>query len=63
MSETLPDSTVQTEAGTDAAPPISDYDALIARLKESPHDPESWKRLIDVAETGVTYSKSARQAL
>ncbi|KAF7331026.1 mRNA 3'-end-processing protein RNA14 [Mycena venus] len=52
MSETLPDSNVQTEAGTDAAPPVSDYDALMARLKESPHDPESWKRLIDVAETG-----------
>ncbi|KAF7354683.1 mRNA 3'-end-processing protein RNA14 [Mycena sanguinolenta] len=51
MSETLPDPSVKTEAGSDPIPPPSDYDALMARLKESPHDPESWKRLIDVAES------------
>ncbi|KAF8173783.1 hypothetical protein K438DRAFT_1610401 [Mycena galopus ATCC 62051] len=55
MSETLPDPNVETEtgsgSGTDPIPPPSDYDALMARLKESPHDPESWKRLVDVAET------------
>ncbi|KAK7021702.1 hypothetical protein R3P38DRAFT_2371710, partial [Favolaschia claudopus] len=33
-------------------PPFSDFDALKTRLKESPHDPETWKRFIDVAETG-----------
>ncbi|KAJ7735126.1 Suf-domain-containing protein, partial [Mycena maculata] len=31
--------------------PPSDYDALLARLQESPHDPESWKRLVDLVET------------
>ncbi|KAJ6473229.1 hypothetical protein C8R45DRAFT_835566 [Mycena sanguinolenta] len=51
MSETLPDPSVKTEAGSDTIPPPSDYDVLMARLKDSPHDPESWKRLIDVAES------------
>ncbi|KAJ7439159.1 hypothetical protein B0H11DRAFT_1623685, partial [Mycena galericulata] len=46
-----PDPNVKSAPGTDPIPPSSEYDALMARLKESPHDPESWKRLIDVAET------------
>ncbi|KAJ7717418.1 hypothetical protein DFH07DRAFT_762011 [Mycena maculata] len=31
--------------------PISDYDAVTVRLQKSPHDPESWKSLVDLAET------------
>ncbi|KAJ7165605.1 Suf-domain-containing protein [Mycena crocata] len=51
MSDTVPDSPVKTEPGTDSTiPPPSDYDALMTRLQESPHDPESWKRLVDIAE-------------
>jgi cleavage stimulation factor subunit 3 len=48
MSETLHDPDVQSE---DGPPTPSDYDTLMARLQESPHDPEGWKRLIDSAET------------
>ncbi|KAJ7124554.1 hypothetical protein C8R44DRAFT_149431 [Mycena epipterygia] len=62
MSELLDDTTAPTtvpttaplksEPGTDSdIPPPSDYDALMARLQESPHDPEGWKRLVDMAET------------
>ncbi|KAJ6544221.1 hypothetical protein B0H19DRAFT_1076360 [Mycena capillaripes] len=52
MSETLHDPNVTSEAGADPiASPTSGYDALMARLQESPHDPESWKRLVDMAET------------
>ncbi|KAJ7983053.1 Suf-domain-containing protein [Mycena polygramma] len=54
MSETSHDPNVpQSDAGAEdpIAAPLSDYDALMARLKESPHDPESWKRLVDEAET------------
>ncbi|KAJ7618475.1 Suf-domain-containing protein [Roridomyces roridus] len=53
MSEPVPDPTVKSEPGPDAdiPPPTSDYDALLTRLQESPHDSESWKRLIDLAET------------
>ncbi|KAJ7633778.1 Suf-domain-containing protein [Mycena polygramma] len=43
----------QADAGREdsIATPLSEYDALMARLKESPHDPESWKHLVDLAET------------
>ncbi|KAJ7476904.1 hypothetical protein B0H11DRAFT_1303853 [Mycena galericulata] len=55
MSETLPDPTVNSEPGADSdpviPPPLSDYDALLVRIQESPDDPESWKRLVDLAET------------
>ncbi|KAJ7476939.1 Suf-domain-containing protein [Mycena galericulata] len=66
MSETLPDPTVKSEPGADPVipPPSSDYDALMARLQESPHDPESWKRLVDLAETspkGKDYLPRIRQ--
>ncbi|KAJ6447973.1 Suf-domain-containing protein [Mycena vitilis] len=53
MSESSHDPNVpQTDAGAEdpIVAPLSDYDALMARLKESPHDPESWKRLIHEAE-------------
>ncbi|KAF7342718.1 mRNA 3'-end-processing protein RNA14 [Mycena sanguinolenta] len=42
---------LRVETGSDTIPPLSDYDVLMARLKDSPHDPERWKRLIDVAES------------
>ncbi|KAK7053797.1 mRNA 3'-end-processing protein RNA14 [Favolaschia claudopus] len=53
MSETLPETTVKIEASPadDSVPPPSDFDTLKARLKESPHDPETWKRFVDVAES------------
>ncbi|KAJ6501440.1 Suf-domain-containing protein [Mycena vitilis] len=48
MSETSRDA-------NDRADPIavsrSDYDTFKARLEESPHDPESWTRLVDMAES------------
>ncbi|KAJ7083098.1 Suf-domain-containing protein [Mycena belliarum] len=52
MSDPLLDSPVKSEPGTDSGiPPPSDYDALMTRLRETPHDPESWKRLVHMAET------------
>ncbi|KAJ7755187.1 Suf-domain-containing protein [Mycena metata] len=55
-AENLPDSNLIPDEvpgiGTDA--PIdtaSDFETLMGRLKENPHDPETWKRLIDVAES------------
>jgi cleavage stimulation factor subunit 3 len=51
-SDILPDAPATSEPGVDPdVSPPSDYDALLARLKESPHDPESWKRLVHIAET------------
>lgn len=31
-------------------PSQSPWDALFARLKDKPHDPEGWKKLVDLAE-------------
>lgn len=31
-------------------PTLTEYDALTAQAKEKPHNPETWRRLIDVAE-------------
>lgn len=31
-------------------PPRSEYDNLKAQLDENPHDPEAWRRLVDLAE-------------
>ncbi|KAJ7197027.1 Suf-domain-containing protein [Mycena pura] len=62
MSETLPYPDVKPEPGTDPViPPPSDFDVLMTRLQESPHDPEGWKRLIDHAETSGDISR-IRQA-
>ena len=33
-----------------SARPASEYDVLTAQLKEKPHSPEGWRRLIDIAE-------------
>lgn len=51
MSETQPDSNVQTEPGTDSVPLTSDYDALMAWFKKLLYDLKSWKCLIDIVET------------
>ncbi|KAJ7111503.1 hypothetical protein C8R44DRAFT_856716 [Mycena epipterygia] len=64
MSELLDDTTspttvptiapLKSEPDTDAdIPPPSEYDALFVRLQESPHDPEGWKRLVDMAESDL----------
>lgn len=36
---------------------MSEYDALFARLKEKPHDPEGWRRLVDHAESSGEIDK------
>ncbi|KAJ6463707.1 Suf-domain-containing protein [Mycena vitilis] len=41
----------EDSTATPLSPAHSEYDALMARLKELPHDPESWKHLVDLAET------------
>ncbi|KAJ7665265.1 Suf-domain-containing protein [Mycena polygramma] len=53
MRETLHRSNGQSDAATENSTRISpsDYDALITQLKEYPHDPDSWKRLVHIAET------------
>jgi cleavage stimulation factor subunit 3 len=33
-----------------SAPPPTEYDALIIDLKEKPHNPERWRRLVELAE-------------
>ena len=38
---------IKTEADLDS--PTSEFDALFSRLSENPHDPEGWKRLIELA--------------
>ena len=32
------------------APPPTEYEALTAELKEKPHNPEGWRRLVELAE-------------
>jgi cleavage stimulation factor subunit 3 len=51
MTEALPNPYVQNKSGTDSVLLTSNYDILMARLKKSPHDPESWKRLINIVES------------
>lgn len=56
-----------TNGSTDAGPNpstylassavMSEYDALFARLKEKPHDPEGWRRLVDHAESNGEIDK------
>ena len=36
---------------------MSEYDALFSRLKEKPHDPEGWRRLVDNAESSGEIDK------
>lgn len=41
-------------------PPPSEYDTLTAQLVQNPHQPETWRRLVNVAEaTGDIYKISA----
>ncbi|KAJ6615526.1 hypothetical protein B0H10DRAFT_2040864 [Mycena sp. CBHHK59/15] len=65
-SETQPDLPVKAEPGADPAiPPPSDYDTLMTRLQEKSHDPEGWKRLVDVAENSgdITHIRQTYDAL
>lgn len=38
-------------------PNMSEFDASFARLKEKPHDPEGWRRLVDLAESSGEIDK------
>jgi hypothetical protein len=40
---------VKSEPPADITTP-TEYDALTAQVREKPHNPEAWRRLIDVAE-------------
>ena len=51
------DTTIKPEPQDSPVPPPSEYDALTAQLLQSPHDPESWRRLINVAEATGDISK------
>lgn len=46
--------TVKTEPLDNVLPPVvpppSEYEALTAQLKEKPHNPEGWRRLVELAE-------------
>ncbi|KAJ7174432.1 Suf-domain-containing protein [Mycena filopes] len=58
----LPDSNAPPDdapgMGAAALPdPVSDFDSQMGRLKENPHDPETWKRLIDIAESSGDISR------
>ncbi|TFK64019.1 Suf-domain-containing protein [Pluteus cervinus] len=38
-------------------PPPTEYEALTAQLKEKPHNPEGWKRLVELAESSGDLQK------
>ncbi|KAG6841341.1 hypothetical protein C0991_012166 [Blastosporella zonata] len=42
--------TVKSEPLQEQLPTLTEYDALTAELKQRPHNPSSWRRLIDLAE-------------
>ena len=48
-----------------SAPPPTEYEALTAELKEKPHNPEGWRRLVELAEQSGEIDKvrSAYDAL
>lgn len=35
-------------------PQLSEWQLLLDRLRDAPHDPEGWNRLVDLAENGGT---------
>ncbi|KAG5340689.1 hypothetical protein C0989_000732 [Termitomyces sp. Mn162] len=39
------------------SPPLTEYEALSAQLKQQPHDPNAWKRLISLAEESGNLDK------
>ncbi|TFK35087.1 hypothetical protein BDQ12DRAFT_706778 [Crucibulum laeve] len=41
-------------------PPPTEYEALTAQLADKPHDPETWKRLVDLAESSGDIEKIRR---
>ncbi len=58
-SEPTATATNGATTATNSAPSavMSEYDALFARLKEKPHDPEGWRRLVDNAESSGEIDK------
>ena len=50
-------SPIKPEPQDPQVPPPSEYDALAAQLLQSPHQPESWRRLVNVAEATGDISK------
>ncbi|KIL59526.1 hypothetical protein M378DRAFT_1067821 [Amanita muscaria Koide BX008] len=43
--------------GSPQSPPMSEFDALFARLKEKQHDPEGWRKLVELAEASAEIDK------
>ncbi|KAM6489260.1 Suppressor of forked protein (Suf) domain containing protein [Amanita muscaria] len=43
--------------GSPQSPPTSEFDALFARLKEKQHDPEGWRKLVELAEASAEIDK------
>jgi cleavage stimulation factor subunit 3 len=43
--------TAQEPPKTQDEPPQSEWDMLRAQLSDKPHDPEGWRRLVDIAES------------
>jgi cleavage stimulation factor subunit 3 len=51
------DTTVKPEPQDSPVPPPSEYDALTVQLLQSPHQPDTWRRLVNVAEATGDISK------
>jgi hypothetical protein len=51
------DTTVKPETQDSPVPPLSEYDALTLQLLQSPHQPETWRRFVNVAEATGDISK------
>lgn len=50
-------SPMRTDLPTSMPPPPSEYDRFNEQLKENPHNPEVWRRLVDVAENSGDIEK------
>ncbi|KAF8164707.1 hypothetical protein B0H34DRAFT_793176 [Crassisporium funariophilum] len=50
-------SPVKTEQQQPEQPPPSEYDTLTAQLAENPHNPEAWRRVVDMAEASGDITK------
>ncbi|RDB20367.1 mRNA 3'-end-processing protein RNA14 [Hypsizygus marmoreus] len=48
---------VKSEPQPDSLPTPTEYEALTAQLKQNPHNPEGWRRLIDLAENSGEIEK------
>ena len=51
------DSTVKPEPQDSPVPAPSEYDSLTVQLLQNPHQPETWRRLVNVAEATGDISK------